>query len=220
MGNTTEMQPVKPLLRGVSHQVAAIVFAGLGIALVIVADGSRATTAAAIYAFSVVALFTTSAAYHRITWATARARLLMRRLDHSMIFVMIAGTYTPFALLVLDGTLATVILVTVWAGAGAGITMHLLWTTCPKWLSALTYIALGWVALVPAKQLIEGLGPTGISLVGAGGLLYTVGAIIYARGRPDPSPRVFGYHEIFHILVVTAAALHFAVVAFHALPKG
>jgi hemolysin III len=137
-----------------------------------------------------------------------------------MIFVLIAGTYTPFSLLVLEGTLADAILIAVWAGALGGIVLNLVWTTAPKWLSATVYIALGWVAVVPMPALADELGALAVALLAGGGLLYTAGAIIYAAGRPDPAPEVFGYHEIFHALVVAAAAAHFAVVAFYALPHG
>jgi hemolysin III len=206
----------KPRLRGVSHQWAFFAFAGIGIALVATAPPGRATVAASVYAGSVVALFGTSALYHRVTWS-ATARRWMRRLDHSMIFVLIAGSYTPFALLVLHGPLATVILVTVWAGAGAGIVLKLVWLDAPKWLIALAYVLLGWVALAAFPQLAHGLGPVGTGLVAAGGVLYTLGALVYARTRPDPVPDVFGYHEVFHALVIVAAALQYAVVAFYVL---
>jgi hemolysin III len=167
---------------------------------------------------SVAALFGTSALYHRITWGTQAARRWMRRLDHSMIFFLIAGTYTPFALLVLDGDLATVILIVVWAGALAGVLMKLVWIDAPKALVALTYIMLGWVALAAFPAMIEGLGVTASTLVAVGGLLYTVGALVYAFQRPDPVPKVFGYHEVFHALVILAAALQYAVIAFYVIP--
>jgi hemolysin III len=142
----------------------------------------------------------------------------MRRLDHSMIFLLIAGTYTPFAVLVLNGPLATAILIVVWAAALGGIVLKLAWIDAPKWLVALIYVAIGWVALAAFPQLLDKLGVTATAMVAAGGLLYTVGAIVYARKRPDPSPTVFGYHEIFHALVILAAALQYAVVAFWVLP--
>jgi hemolysin III len=142
----------------------------------------------------------------------------MRRLDHSMIFVLIAGTYTPFALLVLHGTLAHAILIVVWAGALGGIVLNLVWTTAPRWLIAAVYVALGWVAVAAMPALADKIGASGVALLMGGGLLYTAGAVIYATQRPDPVPQVFGYHEIFHALVVAAAAAHFAVVAFYALP--
>jgi hemolysin III len=207
----------KPRLRGVSHQWAFFVSVLTGTALVATAPGGRATLAAAIYAVSVAGLFGASALYHRITWASAAARRWMRRLDHSMIFVLIAGTYTPFALLALHGPLSTAILVSVWAGAAAGVLMKLVWIDAPQWVVAATYVILGWVAVAAFPQLASSLGITGMALVAAGGVLYTAGAVIYALRRPDPVPAVFGYHEVFHVLVIVAAALQYAVVAFFVL---
>jgi hemolysin III len=209
---------VKPRLRGVSHQWAFFVSCAIGAALVIAAPSGTPRLAAGIYALSVAALFGVSALYHRITWASAAARRWMRRLDHSAIFVLIAGSYTPFALLVLDGALSTVILIVVWAGALGGILLKLVWIDSPKLLTAIVYVALGWVAVAAFPDLIEELGVTGTALVVAGGLLYTAGALVYAFRRPDPVPTVFGYHEVFHALVILAAALQYAVVAFYVLP--
>jgi hemolysin III len=211
---------VKPQLRGVLHQYGFFVSTVLGAMLVIAAPDGRATFAAAVYAASVSALLGTSALYHRINWVRPRARAWMRRLDHSMIFVLIAGTYTPFSLLVLDGTLATAVLIVVWAGALGGIVLNLVWISAPKWLTATVYVALGWVAVIAMPQLAEALGPVGVALLFGGGLLYTAGAVVYALQRPNPAPTVFGYHEIFHALVLAAAVAHFAVVAFYALPAG
>ena len=211
--------PVKPRLRGVLHQYAFFVSIVLGATLVVFAPSGHARVAAAIYAFSVSGLLGTSALYHRLTWRP-RARAWMRRLDHSMIFVLIAGTYTPFSLLVLHGTLARAVLIVVWAGALGGIVLNLVWVTAPRWLIAAVYVALGWVAVAAMPALADAIGASGVALLMAGGLLYTAGAVIYATQRPDPAPAVFGYHEIFHALVVAAAAAHFAVVAFYALPHG
>ena len=211
---------MKPSLRGVLHQWGAIVSLPLGVALVIAAPNGKATLAAAIYALAVTGLLATSATYHRIDWRRPRARAWMRRLDHSMIFVLIAGTYTPFSLLVLDGTLATAVLIAVWAGALGGIVLNLVWITAPKWVTASVYIAQGWVAVIAMPELASRLGAGGVALLMGGGLLYTAGAVIYAAGKPNPRPAVFGYHEIFHALVLAAAAAHFAVVAFYALPSG
>ena len=211
--------PVKPRMRGVLHQYAFFVSVVLGALLIVFAPSGDARVAAAIYVFAVSGLLGTSALYHRLTWRP-RARAWMRRLDHSMIFVLIAGTYTPFSLLVLDGSLAQAILIVVWAGALGGIVLNLVWTTAPKWLSATVYIALGWVAVVAMPQIAQQLGPVALALRAGGGLLYTAGAVIYAAQRPNPAATVFGYHEIFHALVVAAAAAHFAVVAFYALPHG
>jgi hemolysin III len=209
---------VKPRLRGVSHQWAFFVSCAIGAALVVAAPAGTPRLAATIYAISVAVLFGVSALYHRITWASVPARRWMRRLDHSAIFVLIAGTYTPFALLVLDGPIATVILVVVWAGALGGILLKLVWIDAPKLLTAIVYVALGWVAVAAFPDLVDELGLTGTALVVAGGLLYTAGAVVYAFKRPDPVPTVFGYHEVFHALVIVAAALQYAVVAFYVLP--
>jgi hemolysin III len=209
---------VKPRLRGVSHQWAFFVSCAIGSALVVAAPAGTPRLAATIYAISVAVLFGVSALYHRITWVSVPARRWMRRLDHSAIFVLIAGTYTPFALLVLDGPIATVILVVVWAGALGGILLKLVWIDAPKLLTAIVYVALGWVAVAAFPDLVDELGLTGTALVVAGGLLYTAGAVVYAFKRPDPVPTVFGYHEVFHALVIVAAALQYAVVAFYVLP--
>jgi len=217
----SELAPlIKPRLRGVSHQWAFFVSLVTGGVLVIAAPPGRATFAAAVYALSVAALFGTSALYHRITWASQAARRWMRRLDHSMIFMLIAGTYTPFALLVLDGTLATVILALVWGGAAAGILLKLVWIDAPKPLIAAVYVILGWVAVAAFPDLIHEIGIGGVAMVAAGGVLYTLGAVVYALRRPDPVPAVFGYHEVFHALVIAAAALQYAVIAFFVVPDG
>jgi hemolysin III len=209
---------VKPRLRGVSHQWAFFVALVAGTGLVIAAPTGRATLAAAIYAVSVTAMFGASALYHRIDWKSVSARRWMRRLDHSMIYLLIAGTYTPFALLVLDGGLARGILITVWTGAAIGIALKLLWPDTPKWLTAAIYIALGWVAVAAFPELAGELGVGGIALIAGGGILYTAGAVVYALRRPDPAPAVFGYHEIFHVLVIAAAVLQYIAVAAYALP--
>jgi hemolysin III len=211
-------EPAKPRLRGVIHQYAFFVALVLGACLVVLAPGGRPRLAAAIYAASVAGLLGTSALYHRRDWAP-RARMWMRRLDHSMIFVLIAGTYTPFALLVLHGTLARTILIVVWAGAAGGTVLNLFWVRAPKSVTAAVYIALGWVAVAAMPQMAREIGAVGVGLVALGGVLYTVGAVIYAVRRPNPVPGVFGYHEVFHALVVAAAAAHFAAVAAYALPR-
>jgi hemolysin III len=210
---------VKPRLRGVSHEIAFFVSLGCGVALILAASDGRARTAAIIYAFAVSALFGTSALYHRVTWRP-KARRWMRRLDHSMIFVMIAGTYTPVALLALRGSLATTILIVMWAGALGGIVFKLLWIDAPKWLFATVYALLGLVTAAVFGELPAAIGWLGVSGLALGGLLYLVGAVVYASGRPNPWPRIFGYHEIFHALVIVAAGLQYAVIAFAVLPRG
>jgi hemolysin III len=211
---------VKPKLRGVSHEWAFFMSLGFGVALIVLAETPKATLAVAIYAVSLSALFGTSALYHRVNWKRPQVRQWMRRLDHSMIFFLIAGTYTPFALLVLDGTLAMAILAVVWIGAIAGAIVEMIWIDHPKWASALIYLSLGWVAVATFPELWSSMGVAGTLLVAAGGLLYTAGAVVYAIQRPNPSPAIFGYHEIFHLLVIAAAIAHFSAVAFFALPHG
>jgi hemolysin III len=208
----------KPRLRGVSHEYAFFVSLVLGAALIVFAKGSEARLAVTIYAASLSALFGVSALYHRVDWQRPEIRRWMRRLDHTMIFFLIAGTVTPFALLVMDGPLATALLIAVWAGALAGTVVELIWVEAPKWVSVLVYLGVGWIGAIgfPAIVIEAGLG-AGV-LIGIGGVLYTAGAIVYARQSPDPNPAVFGYHEIFHVLVIAAAATHFAAVAFFALP--
>jgi hemolysin III len=195
------------------------VFALLGVILVLAAPTPRATVAAVIYTVSVVLLFGSSAIYHRVKWATARSRRLMRRVDHSMIFVLIAGSYTPFALLTFTGTIGTAVLIGVWIAAAAGIVTKLFWIDSPRWIVAFMYLALGWVAVIGLPLVGEALGWTATALIALGGVLYSVGAVIYARKRPDPIPLVFGYHEIFHLLVIVAAGLQFAVIAFWVVPS-
>jgi hemolysin III len=207
----------RPVWRGRTHAWAFFAALVGGIALVAMAPDGRARLALGIYAITVAGLFGVSAVYHRTPWRSAVARAWMRRADHAMIFLLIAGTYTPFALLVLKGSTATAVLIIVWAGALAGIVLKLLWIHAPKWLGAGAYVALGWVAVAAFPQLLEHAGLAATLVLAAGGLLYTVGAVVYALRRPDPLPTVFGYHEVFHALVIAAAALQFAVVAAVAL---
>jgi hemolysin III len=183
-----------------------------------VAHSARARVAVSVYAVTLVALFGVSALYHRVNWGSISARRWIRRLDHSMIFMLIAGTYTPFALLALHGPLGLAILVVVWTGALTGAVFNLMWSTAPKWLRAVIYISLGWVAVAAMPQLAAAIGLAGLALLALGGLLYTAGAVIYAVKRPDPLPAVFGYHEVFHALVIVAAAVQYAVIAFWVLP--
>ena len=209
---------VKPKLRGVSHEWAFFVSLICGGALIYFAQTPKATLAVAIYAVSLSALLGTSALYHRVDWKRPSARTWMRRLDHSMIFFLIAGTYTPFALIVMHGALATAILVVVWAGAIGGAIVEMVWIGHPKWVSATVYLAIGWVAVAAFPELWSSLGPLGALLLAGGGLLYTAGAVVYATQRPDPNPAIFGYHEVFHAFVIAAAVIHFSVIAFIALP--
>jgi len=211
--------PVKPRLRGVFHEYAFFVSLACGVALILGASDGRARLAAIIYAFAVSALLGTSALYHRVTWGP-KARRWMPRLDHSMIFVLIAGTYTPVALLALRGSLASTILIVMWIGAFGGVVFKLAWIDAPKWLFAAVYVALGLVTAAIFGELPATIGWLGVAGLATGGLLYLVGAVVYTSGRPNPWPKVFGYHEIFHTLVIAAAGLHYAVIAFAVLPRG
>lgn len=208
---------VKPKFRGVTHEWAFFLSLGLGISLLLLADTPRKLLAVSIYAASLCALFGTSALYHRVDWKTSKARTLMKRLDHSMIFFLIAGTVTPFALLTMSGTWSTAILIAVWSGAIIGAVIELLWTTSPKWVSATIYVAVGWIAAIAFPQIVGTAGIFAGLLIATGGILYTVGAVVYATQRPNPNPTYFGYHEVFHLLVIAAAATHFAAVALFAL---
>jgi hemolysin III len=213
----TRPPSVRPLFRGVSHQIAFFVSLIAGAVLLALAPTPPAMLGAAIYAASLSALLGTSALYHRVTWSVPTRRWI-GRLDHSMINVLIAGTFTPFALVVLSGKLADVLLSAMWIGAVAGIALHLFWFDAPRWLSATVYVALGWVGIAAAPQVIEHAGWTVALLVLTGGLLYSAGAVVYARRRPDPVPASFGYHEVFHALVLVAAMIHYGAVALAILP--
>ena len=210
---------VKPRLRGVSHRWAFFASLFTGVALILVAPTKRAVAAAMVYALSLSALFGVSALYHEVTWSVP-VRRWMRRLDHSMIFLLIAGTYTAFGVLVLPGTLALVVLAVVWSGALLGVALNMLWIDAPKWFSAIVYISLGWVAVVAFPELVSQLGATATGLIVLGGVFYSAGAAVYALRRPDPAPEVFGYHEVFHALVIAAAVAHYVVVAFYVVPRG
>jgi hemolysin III len=209
---------VKPRLRGVSHEYAFFVSLVLGAGLILLANGGQARLAVAIYAVSLSALFGVSALYHVHDWKRPTARLWMRRLDHTMIFFLIAGTVTPFALLVLEPPLSTALLIAVWAGAAAGTIVELAWVDHPKWVAAIVYIAVGMIGAIGFPAIVAETGVVAGILIAGGGALYATGAIIYAAQRPNPRPAVFGYHEIFHVLVIAAAAAHFAAIALFAVP--
>jgi hemolysin III len=206
----------RPRLRGVFHQYAFVVFAAFGIALTAAATGSTERVAAAVFGGSVAVTFGISALYHRITW-TSSARELMRRLDHAAIFLLIAGTYTPYGLLVLSGAWRYSVLAVVWGGALLAILQRLVWRSAPKWVPALLAVMLGWVGVAAFPQLLESAGWTCAALLLAGGALYTLGAVVYALRRPNPWPAVFGYHEVFHALTIAAAASHYVAIAFFVL---
>ena len=208
----------KPRLRGVFHQYAFYVALVAGAVIVALADSKRELFATWVYAVALTAMFGVSALYHRVDWKSMRARTWMRRLDHSTILLLIAGTYTPFALLAFEGRIADVILVVVWAGAAAGLVLNLVWVDAPKWLTAFVFVVLGWVGVVAVPEMLDlGIAPAVLLFVGGG--LYTLGALAYAFRRPNPAPATFGYHEIFHLLVIGAAAVHFVAIAAFVLPQ-
>jgi hemolysin III len=201
----------KPRLRGRLHQVAFFVSIPAGIALVALARGAEARVGAAIFAASLTALYGVSAAYHRGQWS-AQALKVMRHLDHCMIFVLIAGSYTPVVLLALRPSWGISLLVVSWVGAAVGVVITVL--RLERWpaVGFTMYLVLGWLAILAAPQLAASLTGVELTLLAVGGLLYTVGAITLATHRPNPSPTVFGYHEIWHTFVVSASASHFALV--------
>ncbi len=208
---------VKPRLRGVVHQSAFFVWLLAGTALVVAAPTAGTKATMAVYAVSMWSLFGVSALFHRRTWGpTGRRR--MRRLDHSTIFLAIAGSYTAVGGIALGGWSRVVLLSIVWVGAVVGIVVRQVWLDAPKWVVALPYIVVGWAALAVLPQLFHALGVTGFVLLLAGGLAYSFGAAVYAAKRPNPVPGVFGYHEVFHACTVVGAVLHYVVIAFFVLP--
>lgn len=211
------MARAKPLLRGVSHQISFVASLVVGLAVAFSAPAS-AYPELLIYLLCMTGLFGVSALFHRRTWSPD-GRRLMRRLDHSMIFLAIAGTYTAIAGLALTGPLRFWVLFLVWAGAAVGITTKFFWIDAPEWVSATAYVVVGWVALIALPQLWESLDVAGFLLLLVGGLLYSVGAAVYAVQRPDPWPQTFGYHEVFHLLVIGGGLTHLACIEYHVLPS-
>jgi hemolysin III len=202
----------RPKLRGVLHQYAFFVSLLLGAALVAGAEPGRERVAAAVFAASVSVMLGISALYHRVIWPPGPRRWI-RRLDHAAIFLLIAGTYTPFGLLALEGAWRVVVLSIVWSGALAAIALKVTWIDAPRWVAAVIAVTLGWVGIFAMPKIHERAGLAALILLAIGGVLYSAGAVIYARRRPDPAPNVFGYHEIFHALVVAAAGCQYAAVA-------
>lgn len=209
---------VRPRLRGTLHLVGFVVALLVGVAFIVPLEGRR-FFAALVFATSAAVMLGASALYHRVTW-TPRMRLRMRRIDHAGIYLLIAGTYTPVALLGLRGVMRPVVLAVVWAGASAAIVSKVLWVGSPKWLSAVFGITLGWIGIAAMPQLASTSGPAAVALLAAGGLAYTVGAVVYALRRPDPVPTVFGYHELFHALTLVALACQYVAIAFFIVRVG
>jgi hemolysin III len=207
---------IKPRLRGWLHAYAAAISIASGVTLVALAAalrGGQAGATTAVYSVTVTLLFGTSALYHRRNWG-ARGRAVMSRLDHSMIFVFIAGTYTPIAALTLRGAARPTVLAVVWAGAMLGVALRMLWPSAPRWLTVPCYVALGWVAVFVFPQLLHNGGVTAFVLIATGGLIYTLGAVVYGIKRPNPWPQTLGFHEVFHLCTLVAALCHYVAIWF------
>jgi hemolysin III len=205
-------EEVVPRLRGLLHAWAFWFAIAAAVVLVAIAHDGRARFAAVIYGAGLCALFGASATYHR--WkGDPRWKPILRRVDHSTIFLFIAASYTPIALLVLDGSLRTIVLISAWAGALAGVVLSVAWIDAPRVLTAVCYIAVGWVALISMPQLFDHRGAFVPILLLVGGVLYSLGAAAYATQKPNPWPRTFGFHEVFHTLVIAAALVHFIAIA-------
>jgi hemolysin III len=217
----TEIDPpfaTTPRFRGIAHLGAFVAAAPAGLVLVVHARAGVAQAGAGVFAASVTMMLGVSTLFHRGNWTPERKRWI-GHLDHAMIYVLIAGTYTPFALLVLHADWRLPILALVWGGAVAATTGRVLRPDAPAGVPAATCVALGWISLIILPQIVESIGVGATSLLAAGGVAYTAGAIIYARRRPDPFPHAFGYHEIFHALVVVALACQYSTIAFFVLPQ-
>jgi hemolysin III len=210
----------RPLLRGALHQAAFTAALVVGALLIAYADRNALTrTSASIFAGSVAAMLGASALYHRITWSP-RVRPWLRRLDHAGIYLLIAGTYTPVGLLALHGAMQRAVLALVWSGAAAAVLLKFAWVRAPKWLAAVIGIALGWVGIAAMPELWNTAGVAAVALLAAGGLAYTAGALVYACKWPNPAPRVFGYHELFHAFTIVAVACQYVAIAFYVLKVG
>ena len=215
MSTMTMGQEPRPLFRGTLHLVAALLAVAGTVVLLIVAGSPSAYVGGGVFAASLMLLYGTSASYHQVPWRPAWRRGVMR-VDHAMIFVLIAGTYTPFCL---DVSLVWGIpmLSVVWSLTGAGVVMKLVWPDGPRWLSVALYVGLGWIAVIGAPEVLGSYSPPPVALLVGGGAAYTIGGIIYALRRPNPWPRYFGYHEVFHALVVAGSALHYTAIAVYVL---
>lgn len=208
----------RPLLRGYVHLAAAIVAPFALVGLLLVADSPRAYVSGAVFGTGLILLYATSASYHVVRWRP-RLHRLMRRVDQSMIFVFIAATYTPFCLQALSGRWGTALLLSVWLVAAAGVVQKLTWAGAPRWLDVGLYLAIGWVGVVAGGELLQRLSIGPALLMVLGGLLFSGGGLIYGLRRPDPLPHIFGYHEIFHVLVVAGTAVFYTLIAAVVLPS-
>jgi hemolysin III len=214
---TAALSHGKPKLRGVFHEIGFYAAVGLGLLLVLTAEPGKARISAIVFASSLAGCLGASALYHRPMW-TPRIRSWLARLDHAGIYLLIAGTYTPFGLLVMSPAWAVPVLAIVWSGAALAIVLKFCWVRAPKWLSAAIALMLGWIGVIAISQLLK-VELMGFVLVVVGGLLYSAGAVVYALRRPNPAPGVFGYHELFHLLTLAGAGCQFAAIAFFVLPR-
>ncbi len=203
-------------MRGVLHAWAVPLAAVVGLVLMVLAENARARVGVAVWLVTMTALFAVSATYHRGRWRP-QVKVWLQRVDHSMIFVFIAGSYTPLCLLLLDGSKSWLVLAVTWGGAALGVVTRLAWHRAPRWLFVPMYLALGWVALTMLPDLARSAVFYENALIVAGGVLYTLGAVVFATRRPDPVPDVFGYHEVFHALTIAAATCHAVAIASVAL---
>ncbi len=202
------LRAVKPKLRGWLHLAMVPLTLAAGIVMLALAPAGKPRIGALVFGFTGLLLFTTSAIYHRGTWGPRVAGVL-KRMDHSNIFLIIAGTYTPFALTLLPHEQATTLLLIVWIGAIGGVLFRVLWVGAPRWLYTPIYVALGWVAVFYFVPLMRTGGVAVVTLIAVGGILYTIGAVVYGIKRPNPSPRWFGFHEVFHALTILAFIAHY-----------
>jgi hemolysin III len=207
------------LLRGVLHQIGFLASLVVGTLLIVGVDGPRRHVAASVFAASVAACFGASALYHRLPW-TPRLRPWLRRVDHAGVYLLIAGTYTPVCLLVLGGAWGPAVLATVSVCAGLAAAFKFAWIDAPRWVAAALALALGWAGVLVLPQLVARLDPAAVALLAAGGLAYTLGAVVYAGQRPDPVPSVFGYHELFHALTIVAVSCQYVAIAFFVVRAG
>jgi hemolysin III len=207
----TVVAAVKPHLRGWLHAGMTPLAVAAGIVLIALAPTTSGRVAATVFSITAWMLFGTSAVYHRGNWSPRVAGIL-KRMDHSNIFLIIAGTYTPFALLLPRSDARTMLLI-VWIGAIAGVLFRVFWVGAPRWLYTPVYVALGWVSVFYLRDLLHFGGPAIVTLIAVGGLLYTAGAVVYGIKRPNPSPRWFGFHEIFHTLTLAAFTVHYIAVS-------
>jgi len=204
--------PRQPLLRGFLHLGACLAAVAGIVVMLLLAHDVRSYVGASVFGASLIVVYGTSASYHRLAWGR-RMNDLMRRLDHAMIFFLIAGTYAPFCLIVLDNSWGIGLLSITATIAGIGALTRLAWLNSPRWLAVALYLATGWVALLAVSQILQKLDVAPLSLLVLGGVAYTVGGVAYAAKRPDPWPRVFGYHEVFHSFTIMGSSLHFLAVA-------